>query len=626
MAREVPVGVHLPRQSADLRGIRASPAPPQGARCLGAAAQLAAVRRVLRHGPAFQLEAGGATPAARAPADNRTGLPDRLKSGIEALSGISLDAVKVHYNSSKPAQLNALAYAQGSDIQLAPGQEKHLPHEAWHVVQQAQGRVRPTMRMKSGIPINNDEALEREAEAKGRAAIETVIGPGPLQFRQGGFHMASCGAPIQMFMDPESIKADKAETVAADTKEAVEYIRKYGKAVKNYPKLLEQKVGVKADTSPVYAALATGPLLDAILKTLPPDPQLTLEDVPKLREIIRSLNVIENDFRTHEIAYRDVESTVKIGTEFTFTNALLGTLPMKKKEESAPLIDNWVALVMAKSRWEPTSKKAQGKVKYPDKATTFEYRLKDGTAWSWTLDFDEACLETQTEPITSQELFGEIGEIIDTHIFGSATKLGLVPGGGGGHISLDAATMFDGSGEHFLSLLLVLQNSAEHWQKFFKTNAEGDVLNAMWIGEGGQGQKDLKAFNDQAEELLRQVVGGSMDFYAAAQEIQNIHATLPNPVAAEYKKSKDPQKVLTADLVTMEAGHYHAANVEHLTPEEAQAGSARLELRRIDAQKNVADLQKHLSFIFALIAAAREKARTAQTARHSPSAAAAEKG
>ncbi|UII25819.1 DUF4157 domain-containing protein [Fulvivirga maritima] len=76
---------------------------------------------------------------------NKTGLPDNLKSGIESLSGHSLDDVKVHYNSGKPAQLNAHAYAQGTDIHLASGQERHLPHEAWHVVQQKQGRVKPTM-------------------------------------------------------------------------------------------------------------------------------------------------------------------------------------------------------------------------------------------------------------------------------------------------------------------------------------------------------------------------------------------------------------------------------------------------------------------------------------------------
>ncbi len=78
---------------------------------------------------------------------SRTGLPDNLKAGIEALSGISMDNVKVHYNSPQPAQLNALAYAQGSNIHVAPGQEQHAPHEAWNVVQQVTGRVTPTMQM-----------------------------------------------------------------------------------------------------------------------------------------------------------------------------------------------------------------------------------------------------------------------------------------------------------------------------------------------------------------------------------------------------------------------------------------------------------------------------------------------
>jgi len=78
---------------------------------------------------------------------NNTGLPDNLKAGVESLSGLSLDNVKVHYNSSEPAQLNAHAYAQGMDIHVSPGQEQHLPHEAWHVVQQAQGRVKSTVQM-----------------------------------------------------------------------------------------------------------------------------------------------------------------------------------------------------------------------------------------------------------------------------------------------------------------------------------------------------------------------------------------------------------------------------------------------------------------------------------------------
>jgi hypothetical protein len=101
--------------------------------------------------------------------ENNTGLPDKLKSGIENLSGHSLDDVKVHRNSDKPAQLNAHAYAQGTDIHVASGQEKHLPHEAWHVVQQKQGRVKPTLQMK-GSAINDDVRLENEADVMGQRA------------------------------------------------------------------------------------------------------------------------------------------------------------------------------------------------------------------------------------------------------------------------------------------------------------------------------------------------------------------------------------------------------------------------------------------------------------------------
>ena len=115
---------------------------------------------------------------------NNTGLPDKLKSGIENLSGIDMSATKVHYNSNKPAQLNAYAYAQGSDIHLASGQEKHLPHEAWHVVQQKQGRVIPTIQMKEQVNINDDIGLEKEADVMGEKALAVTA-----QNRTGNSHL-----------------------------------------------------------------------------------------------------------------------------------------------------------------------------------------------------------------------------------------------------------------------------------------------------------------------------------------------------------------------------------------------------------------------------------------------------
>jgi Domain of unknown function (DUF4157) len=130
---------------------------------------------------------------------NSMALPDNLKSGMEHLSGFSLNDVKVHRNSVKPAQLHAHAYAQGTDIHLGPGQEKHLPHEAWHVVQQKQRRVQPTMQMKGKVNVNNDSSLEREADIMGEKALSTTISNGDTQQKniKKNPNIGGSNAPIQ---------------------------------------------------------------------------------------------------------------------------------------------------------------------------------------------------------------------------------------------------------------------------------------------------------------------------------------------------------------------------------------------------------------------------------------------
>jgi hypothetical protein len=129
--------------------------------------------------PPFQLEEEtneDESSASDKKMNNNTGLPNNLKTGVENLSGISLDDVNVHYNSEKPADLQALAYAQGTDIHLAPGQEEHLPHELGHVVQQKEGDVKPNSELMSQseeIPMNNDAQLEKEADLMGDQALKT---------------------------------------------------------------------------------------------------------------------------------------------------------------------------------------------------------------------------------------------------------------------------------------------------------------------------------------------------------------------------------------------------------------------------------------------------------------------
>ena len=123
---------------------------------------------------ATQLKSKDASSSNEPPVQRQSsnGLPTNVQSGVEKLSGQNMSDVNVHYNSPEPAKLNAHAYAQGNDIHVGAGQEKHVPHEAWHVAQQKQGRVQPTKQLKSKININDDSNLEREADVMGQKSLQ----------------------------------------------------------------------------------------------------------------------------------------------------------------------------------------------------------------------------------------------------------------------------------------------------------------------------------------------------------------------------------------------------------------------------------------------------------------------
>jgi hypothetical protein len=109
--------------------------------------------------------------------DNKTGMPDRVKSKMENSFNSDFSDVKVHANSSKAPEVGALAYTQGQDVHFAPGQfspdtssgQKLLGHELAHVVQQREGRVQPTTEV-AGMPVNDNPDLENEADRLGDKA------------------------------------------------------------------------------------------------------------------------------------------------------------------------------------------------------------------------------------------------------------------------------------------------------------------------------------------------------------------------------------------------------------------------------------------------------------------------
>jgi hypothetical protein len=74
--------------------------------------------------------------------------------------------------------MGALAYTQGNDVHFAPGQynpesskgQELIGHELTHVVQQRQGRVKPTKEQGKGLSVNDNPSLENEADTKGKKA------------------------------------------------------------------------------------------------------------------------------------------------------------------------------------------------------------------------------------------------------------------------------------------------------------------------------------------------------------------------------------------------------------------------------------------------------------------------
>lgn len=134
-------------------------------------------------------------------------LPGSVRSQMEAPFGADFSAVRIH-EGAHVADAGARAYTHGADVHFAPGQydpssaggRELLGHELAHVVQQSSGRVAPTVQYK-GMAINDDDALEREADdwgaraARGQAvpASPGSIGPASSGVVQGKFTIKGGG-------------------------------------------------------------------------------------------------------------------------------------------------------------------------------------------------------------------------------------------------------------------------------------------------------------------------------------------------------------------------------------------------------------------------------------------------
>jgi lipoprotein-anchoring transpeptidase ErfK/SrfK len=151
---------------------------------IGNASAVQAERDTLVHtgqGGAVQMRAAEAQESPEVPVRLPGGgggaeMPEDVRAKIEGAFGADFSSVRIHEGPHAQA-VGAFAYTQGTDIHFAPGQyqpqsqrgQELLGHELTHVVQQSQGRVRAAAQAK-GVDINDDPALEREADEMGARA------------------------------------------------------------------------------------------------------------------------------------------------------------------------------------------------------------------------------------------------------------------------------------------------------------------------------------------------------------------------------------------------------------------------------------------------------------------------
>lgn len=242
---------------------------------------------------------------------NRTGLPDRIKHGVEALSGVSLDDVTVYYNSSMPERVHALAYAQGTEIHLGPGQERHLPEETWHLTQQKQGRVRPTMKL-NGFGINDDRLLEAEAERMGDRAQSNALSHGVMPKVESGSQgmiqrMAAASPPIMAGAEVVQRRLEIIDQKEYFEKEAD--AEKYLKA--KYEEILEAEAQKKNLTSPRLMILDEQQRLKETAKVADDKryvyPFQTLKDAMEYIASGKNLSIQKYDLQPHKTPPRETD-------------------------------------------------------------------------------------------------------------------------------------------------------------------------------------------------------------------------------------------------------------------------------------------------------------------------------
>ncbi len=152
-------------------------------------------------------------------------LPQEVQAKMETSFGQDFSDVAIRKDSYKAEELNARAYTQGNEIHFAPGQfnpasqegQELIGHELTHVVQQRNGKVGPGELHGSGIEVNQDAMLEKEADELGKRAAS-----GKSALVEG------TGAGIQKQTAPSGPTEEELDRIVQRYNEMIAGARKFG--------------------------------------------------------------------------------------------------------------------------------------------------------------------------------------------------------------------------------------------------------------------------------------------------------------------------------------------------------------------------------------------------------------
>lgn len=353
----------------------------------------------------------------------------------------------------------------------------------------------------------------------------------------------------------------------------------------------------------------------------------------KLAEVLETYwvnQVMKDKCCKQELDY--IRENVKIGTEFTFHHdAFQFTLEDLEKNRTGKGIDAGKAIIERwtedlirtyphKNRWsgfQITAKNTgQGKKKFEDaeySAVEIEFSIEstlqteNPVSWKVNFDLDPSCIELQTQPMPYR-FFEQYGCCINELLFSHISRYGLKADkseitGGGGHISLDAATAFSGNSIYLRNFLVLYTCEARK----------------VYPVQGGQNRQDVKSFLTQRQQ---QLLIESGDWVNAPFLFEPVNEWNPfqefivrfdrNPTELmQFVEDMNKQVYInvTNELERILGGankvkagdrqHYQAVNLEHVEDQ------GRIELRRFDAQENIGELLEQTDVLFEILQMAR---------------------